>query len=472
VAARNGGWRDVLRVAFPLIVASSGHAFRLFADRVMLSAFSREAISASMPAGLLCFAAMSFFIGTAGYVNSFVAQYTGAGRDERVGAAIWQGLYLALFGGLLVAGIGEFGEVLFDWVGHAPSVRGEQVRYFEVLCHFSFAGIALSAVNAFWSGRGRTRTVMVVELFSAVLNVGLNYLLIFGNLGLPRMGILGAGLATGLSNVAGLVLALCLFFSRKNRVRFGSFPRRTLDLPLLGRVLRFGLPNGLQFMLDIVAFNLFVIFMGRGGPVVLEAVNIAFGIEVLAFLPINGLGMAVSVFVGQGVGAGDIPLARRCVRSALVLATVYNVAVASGFVFCPGPILSLFVRQGDAAQAESLEIAMVSLRFIATYLLFDALYILYSHAIKGAGDTRFAMVAGLSLSWGTLVLPCYLAMRSSASIWVMWMILVVHVALAGIVFFWRYCGGKWQSMKVIEESPAARALASASEVDIQVERGL
>lgn len=471
-AARDGGCAAVLRVAFPLIVASSGHALRLFADRVMLSSYSREAISASMPAGLLCFAAMSFFIGTAGYVNSFVAQYTGAGREERVGLAIWQGLYLSFLGGLVVAGIGQFGGVLFDWVGHAPAVRGEQVRYFEVLCRFSFAGIALSAVNAFWSGRGHTRTVMVVELCSAFLNIALNYLLIFGNLGLPRLGILGAGLATGLSNVAGLTLALCLFFSRKNRAAFGTLPARTLDLPLLGRVLRFGLPNGLQFMLDIVAFNLFVVFMGRAGPVVLEAVNIAFGIEVLAFLPIIGLGMAVSIFVGQGVGARDIPFARQCVRSALLLATIYNITIAAVFVLSPGPILALFVRQGDMTQVEALDMAVICLRYIATYLLFDAVFILYSHAIKGAGDTRFAMLAGLGLSWGTLVLPCYLAMRFSTSIWTMWMILVVHVGLAGVVFYLRYRGGKWQSMSVIEETPGTAALAIGSEVDIQVERGL
>ncbi len=470
--SRDGGVMGVLRVAFPLIVAASGHACRLFADRVMLSAYSREAISASMPAGLLCFAAMSFFMGTAGYVNSFVAQYTGAGRDDRVGIAIWQGLYLSLLGGLVVAGLGQFAEPLFDWVAHAPSVRVEQVTYFQVLCRFSFAGIALSAVNAFWSGRGRTRTVMCVELFSAALNVGLNYLLIFGNLGLPRLGILGAGLATGLSNVAGLTLALGLLFSRKNRTVFGTFPHRTLDLALFGRVLRYGIPNGLQFMLDIVAFNFFVVFMGRAGPIVLEAVNIAFGIEVMAFLPIIGLGMAVSVFVGQGVGAKDIAFARRAVRSALILATIYNVAIAAVFVFSPGPILDLFVRQGDAEQAEALQMAVICLRYIATYLLFDALYILYSHAIKGAGDTRFAMVAGLVLSWGTLVLPCYVAMRLSASIWVMWMILVVHVGLAGIVFYLRYRGGKWQSMRVIEDSPAAKAMAIGSEVDIQVERGI
>ena len=472
VVSRDGGIAAVLRVAFPLIMASSGHAFRLFADRVMLSAYSREAISASMPAGLLCFAAMAFFMGTAGYVNTFVAQYTGAGRDDRVGIAIWQGLYLSLIGGLIVAGSGEFAETLFDWVGHAPEIRSEQVVYFQILSRFGFAGIALSAVNAFWSGRGRTRTVMVVELFSAALNIALNYLLIFGNLGLPRLGILGAGLATGLSNIAGLALALSLLFSRRNRTVFGTFPRRTLNLPLLGRILRFGLPNGLQFALDIVAFNVFIVLMGRAGPVVLEAVNIAFGLEVMAFLPIIGLGMAVSVFVGQGVGAKDITFARHSVRSALLVATVYNIAIATVFVLMPGPILELFARPNDAAQVESLQMAVRCLRYISIYLLFDALYIICSHAIKGAGDTRFAMIAGLGLSWGTLVLPCYIAMRLSMSIWTMWWILVVHVGLAGIVFWLRYRGNRWETMSVIEESPAEQARATGSEVDIQVERGI
>ncbi len=448
---RTGGIGHVLRLAYPLILASSGHAFRLFADRIMLSRYAPEAIAASLPAGLTCFCFMSFFIGTAGYVNTFVAQYTGAGQADRAGAAVWQGLYVALFGGVVVAAAGLFANPIFAWMGHPPAVQIEQARYFRVLCSFSFAGISLAGLNAFWSGRGLTRVVMAVELTSASINVLLNYAWIFGHFGFPEMGILGAGLGTVISNLVGLALAFYLFLLRENRRSYHTWPRQTLDIGLLLRLLRFGLPNGLQFMLSMVAFNLFVVFVGRLGSAQLESTNIAFGLNALAFLPIIGLGMSASILVGQGIGAGDIPLAKRAVRSAVLLALLYNLLVGGAFLFLPDVILRAFVRQGDTAQVEVLRMATLALRYIAAYLLFDAVYLVYSHAIKGAGDTRFAMVAGVALSWGTLVLPCYVAQRYTSDLWVFWKILVAHVIIAAAVFYARYRAGKWQSMRVIEE---------------------
>jgi len=446
-----GSVGHVLRLAYPLILASSGHAFRLFADRVMLSRYAPETIAASLPAGLTCFCFMSFFIGTAGYVNTFVAQYTGAGRAERAGAAVWQGLYIALAGGVVVATAGLFATPIFAWMGHPPAVQAEQIRYFRILCCFSFAGISLASLNAFWSGRGRTRVVMAVELTSALINILLNYAWIFGRLGFPEMGIVGAGLGTVVSNMIGLVLAFYLFLLRENRRSYRTWPERTIDVRLLLRLLRFGVPNGLQFMLSLVAFNLFVVFVGRLGWTQLESANIAFGLNALAFLPIIGLGLSASILVGQGIGAGDTRSAKRAVRSATGLAFFYNTLVGSAFLFMPGVILQLFVRQGDPAQAAVLQMATRALRYIAAYLLFDAVYVVYSYAVKGAGDTRFAMVAGVVMSWGTLVLPCYLAQRCKADIWVFWKILVAHVVIAATVFYARYRAGKWQSMRVIEE---------------------
>jgi multidrug resistance protein, MATE family len=440
----------VLRLAYPLILASSGHAFRLFADRVMLSRYGAEAIAASLPAGLTCFCFMSFFIGTAGYVNTFVAQYSGAGRADRAGAAVWQGLYIALVGGVVVAAAGLFAGPIFAWMGHPPAVQIEQARYFRVLCSFSFAGISLASLNAFWSGRGLTRVVMAVELISASMNILLNYVWIFGRLGFPELGILGAGLGTVVSNMVGLVLAFYLFLLRENRRSYRTWPRRTLDPALLLRLLRFGLPNGLQFMLSMLAFNLFVVFVGRLGWVQLESANIAFGLNALAFLPIIGLGMSASILVGQGIGAKDVSLAKRAVRSTVLLALLYNLLVGGAFLFLPQVILRLFVRPGDAGQVEVLRMATHALRYIAAYLLFDAVYVVYSHAVKGAGDTRFAMVAGVAMSWGTLVLPCYLAHRNEAGVWIYWQILVAHVVIAATVFYARYRTGKWQSMRVIE----------------------
>lgn len=469
-SAPSGSLREVLRVALPLIVASSGHAIRLLSDRIMLARYSQEAIAAAMPAGLGCFVLMGFFLGTAGYTNTFVAQYTGAKRHDRVGLSIWQGIWISLFGGIAIALVGELAPVLFEWMGHAPVVQIEQVRYFRILCRISAAPLALAALLSFWSGRGDTRTVMVIELTAAGLNVFLNWLLIFGHWGCPRLGILGAGVATGISAFIGLVMAAVLFLIPRNRRNFTTWPRRLFDATLLLRVLRYGAPNGVQFMLDMAAFNAFVMFMGRMGTAELEAAGMVFGLNAVAFIPMIGLGMTASILVGQGVGAGDIRHAERAVRSAMLLSLGYTLVMAALFVLTPGLVLAPFVRTGDASQQAALDLAVRCLWYVSAYLAFDAMNIVYSHAIKGAGDTRFAMLAGLSISWGGLVLPTYVALRMGASIWVLWGILVMDVMLAGGVFYGRYRRGKWKTMRVVE----ARVVPSeppGSAVAIELDRG-
>jgi len=460
-----GGIGQVLRVAFPLIMASSGHAFRLFADRVMLARYSQDAIAAAMPAGLTCFCLMCFFLGTAGYAGTFVAQYAGANQTKRTGLAVWQGIYIALAGGLIVGMSAPAAHLIFAWMGHSEGVQEQQVIYFQVLARLSFAPILLATLNSFWSGRGKTTVVMMIELVCAAANILLNHMLISGNWGCPELGILGAGLATGLSTMLGLAIALILFFSPANRQRYGTLPRRTLDLPLLRRLLHFGSPNGIQFALDLMAFNLFVILLGRLGTVELEAANMAFAINAMVYLPLIGLGMTVSILVGQGIGGQCLVAARRTVRSALILALICNTVVAVVMLAFPRALLVLFARPDDPAQLQALETAIVYMRYITAYLVFDGFYIVFSHAIRGAGDTRFAMWAGLSMSWGTLVLPCFIAQHTGASGHVFWSILVVHVLLAGSVFLARYLAGNWMRMRVIEEVPTA-------EIEIQADRGI
>ena len=453
----------MLRVALPLILASSGHAIRIFADRVMLSRYSSEALAASLPAGLTGFAFMAVFIGTAGYCGTFVAQYVGAGRHREAGRAVWQGLYLSLLGAMAMLLVGLKAETLFVWMGHPVNVQAAQVSYFRILSFLTAPVLMLSTLNAFWNGRGRTTVVMGLELFCAAINVGLNALLIFGRCGFPELGIAGAAYATGLSAVAGTVVACFLFLRPGNRARFNTFPRRTFDWPELCRLVRFGMPNGIQFGLDLMVFNLFVVFMGRFGMIELAAAGIVFGLNALAFLPIVGLGMATSIFVGQGIGAGDTGFAKRGVRSALIVALLYNVAMIVLFVGLPDLTLSLFV--GEHTSAATLAMSRICLRFVAAYLLFDAVAIIHSHAVKGAGDTRFTMIAGVALSWGTLVLPTYLISRFGGPLWTMWQILVIHVVLAAVLYLWRYRTGRWESMQVIKAHPVLDG-----EVDVRSDR--
>ncbi|MCE9613608.1 MAG: MATE family efflux transporter [Lentisphaerae bacterium] len=445
-----GVW-GLLRLAMPLILASSGHAIRMLSDRIMLAHYSQDAIAAAMPAGLTCFTLMAFFIGTAGYVNTFVAQYTGAERPARVGLAVWQGLYLSLLGGILIALAGWAGPAIFAWMGHAASVQVEQVAYFKVLCWGSAPALMLSTLLTFWSGRGHTRTVMAIELTGAAANVVLNWFLIFGHGGCPRLGVVGAALATVISSLISLLIAAVLFLRPRERERFGTRPARTFDAELMRRLLRFGLPNGVQFMLDLAAFNLFIALLGRVGVVELEAANMAFSLNAVTFIPLFGLGVSVSILVGQGVGAGHLDQARRAVRSAVILALVYSAAMGALFLLATDWTLAPFARPNDPAQGAVMATAARAMRFIAAYLVFDALYIIYSHAIKGAGDTRFAMIMGLALSWGTLVLPCFVAVHLGCSVWTLWRLLVVHVMLAGVVFGLRYRAGHWSRMRVVED---------------------
>ena len=115
-----GGYREVLVIAVPLILSTSAWSVQHFVDRMFLSWYSPETLAASMPAGILFFSLMSLFIGTASYVSTFVAQYFGAEQYQRIGPALWQGVYISLLGGLLLLCLIPFAQPIFGLVGHDP----------------------------------------------------------------------------------------------------------------------------------------------------------------------------------------------------------------------------------------------------------------------------------------------------------------------------------------------------------------
>ena len=129
-----GGYREVLAIAVPLILSTASWSVQHFVDRMFLSWYAPEAIAAAMPAGMLHFSMVSIFMGTAGYVSTFVAQYYGAKRYQRIGPAIWQGVYVSIIGGLLILCVIPFAEPIFRMVGHSPQVRHNEVVYFQILC--------------------------------------------------------------------------------------------------------------------------------------------------------------------------------------------------------------------------------------------------------------------------------------------------------------------------------------------------
>ena len=121
--SRENGYKQVLLIAFPLVLSTGSWSIQQFVDRMYLSWYSPDALAAAMPTGILSFTIVAIFLGTSGYASTFVAQYTGAGRPERVGPAMWQGIYFAIIGGLVVSSTFFLADPIFDAVGLEDNVK-------------------------------------------------------------------------------------------------------------------------------------------------------------------------------------------------------------------------------------------------------------------------------------------------------------------------------------------------------------
>ncbi len=430
-----------------------------FTDRIFLAKYSVEAITAALPAGILSFTLISFFMGVAGYTNSFVAQYTGAQALDRVGAAIWQAIYFSLFAACFLALFYFLSPQLFNLIGHSADVRALEISYFNILTLGAGLVVLSSALSCFYTGRGLTWTVMWVHLAGAVLNIPLDYCLINGVGPFPVLGIVGAAIATVSASALINLIFILLIFSRHNRKTFGTWKSWPFDRDLFGRLMRYGLPSGGQFFLEIFGFAFFIQMLGRLGNLELAATNIVLSIESIAFLPVFGFHIGTMTLVGQAVGRGQPEDAVYATISSLHIATVYMCVMAAIFVFFPEPLLGLFRnnRVDPILSGQITDMGVILLRFVAVFCLFDAMNLIFSGTLKGAGDTQFILWTIAALSCGVMIIPVYLAVEVfKAGIYTAWVLVTFYIATLGMAFYLRYRHGKWKQMRIIEAAPVIR----------------
>lgn len=447
-----GGYKEVFGIAIPLILSTGAWSIQHFVDRMFLTWYSPEAIAASVPAAILNFTVLSFFIGTGSYVSTFVAQYYGAEKYDRVGAAVWQGIYFSLTSIVTMMLLIPLSDTIFELAGHSSEIRKLENQYFIILCMGGFFPVVASAVSGFFSGLGNTWTVMWVNALATALNMVLDYLLIFGRFGFPEMGIRGAAIATVISAAFSALLFFGLMFRRIYREKFKIIQGIRFERELFTRLWKFGSPAGAQFFVDMLGFTLFLLLIGRYGKIELAATNIAFNINGLAFMPMIGFGIAVSVLVGQNLGNRQPEEAEFATWSAVHIGFVYMASIAVLYIAIPKVFLAPFGMEGDQAVFEQImDFGVVLLRFIAFYSLFDAFVIIFSSAVKGAGDTKFVMKAVLAFSWILLVIPTFFAVVIfDWHLFVAWGFATIYIVLLGILFLHRFQQGKWKTMLVIE----------------------
>jgi MATE family multidrug resistance protein len=454
----------VALLAYPLILGHLSFTVQTFVDRLFLTWYSAEAVAGAVTGLFAVWSIIALFTGTGEYLTTFVAQYFGAKRPERIGAAMWQGIYFSLGAGALVALLAPLAGPAFDLAGHEPALRRYEVEYAQVLMWGAFPVVLMATLSTFFAGRGETRVILDVNLLATLVNVALDWLLIFGNAGFPELGVIGAALGTVLSQVVGALVYLALMLRRPHRAEYGTLSGWRLEPWLVARLVRFGMPTGLQYALEVAAFAVFMVIVGRIGTLELAASGIAFNLNMIVFFPMVGLAVAVCSIVGRYLGADEPALAERAVGSALAMSMVYMSLCGALYVFGAPLLLAPYAAGADPTSFPAIAaMATVLLRFVAFYSIFDMLNLVHAAGLRGAGDTVYPMLLTFGLAWIVMLVPAGVGcLRLGAGVSFAWWMATLYVFLLGVLMRRRFRAGHWKALRVIEPVPVGEPRVPAA----------
>lgn len=443
------------KIAAPIVVSTASMTLMEFADRIFLARHDALELRAALPAGMLSLTMALFFSTLAGYSGTFVAQYFGAGRKRECARATAQGLWAGLLTWPLMAALIPLGWACFRWAGHEAALAAKENVYFTIL----MAGGGMMNLNTvlagFFAGLGDTKTPMRANLAANLLNVVLDYALVFGAWGFPEWGIAGAAAATVASGAFGTAwMAVAYYGRRRLREEYGTLREWRLRIGEMGHQFRFAVAGAVHAVMDTGSFAFFLALTGRLPAAAAAANNIAFSVNSVAFMPLMGMGIAAQILTGQYQGARDSRTAAKAAGTALKMSMAYMGVVCLTFCLFPDAYFALFAgNEGGkgVALADIVETGRTLLLLLGLWGMADGAGIVLSGALKGAGDTHFVLWYSMLANWG-LWIPSALwaAWRfGDEALLPLWWTLMGCVVVVGAgmgVRFWR---GKWKVIDMI-----------------------
>lgn len=440
--------KALLRLAWPIVVSRSTQVVVGLCDALMVAGLGEAALAATTAGAMNAFALMILPMGVCFIVSSFASQLFG--RGDGVGARRY-GFY-----GLGVAAATQVlclaGMVLVPWVlgkmDYAPDVRAQMSDYLVIRLLGGGAAIGLEALGNYYGGIGNTSLPMRANLLAMGLNVGFNWILIGGNLGAPALGVQGASLASVLSTWVAFAALLGVFLWQGKR-QGAVVP--ALHARELWRMLRFGIPSGLNWFFEFFAFNFFINVVVVGlGTTALAGLMSVLQINSVSFMPAFGLASAGAILVGQQIGARRPEQVPRLVRLTFLSAGAWQGAVGLAYFLIPELLIAPFAG-GKAEGAPLLEVGARMLMLSAGWQLFDAAVNTLAESLRAAGDTAFTLWARMALAWVVFVPGSYVSVRHFGAgdvVAVLWVVLYLGL-LAGVLV-WRFRSGAWRQVRLVE----------------------
>lgn len=430
--SRSLDWRDDLRdmaqVAAPVVLINIGIQTMGVVDTLMVGRLGGAAIAAVALGNFFVFNVSVFGIGLLFAIDPVVAQAVGAGDQVGVARGVQRGLIMALGVSLVVMVALTPGERLLTMLDQPPDVVAETAVYARRRLLGTVPFFLFAVLRQTLQAMGPTRPIIIAALVANFVNVGANWLLIFGNGGMPALGVEGAGYATAISTwVMACVLCWLSWPMLRDTVR--PWRPESIAWAPMSRMLRIGVPIGVQWFFESFAFGLTALFMGWMGTASLAGHEIALNMAALTFMVPLGVSGAAAAVVGRAIGRGDLSTARRDAVSAIVCGVGFMCVSAVVFIAAPEWLTSLYT---DEAATVTVAIALIPLA--GWFQVFDGLQAVTSGVLRGTGDTRIPAVLHLVAFWGIgIPLGYYLGFHTDLRERGLWIGLVAGLAAAALL---------------------------------------
>ena len=401
---RASSWGAELRATFalawPLVIAQLAQNALTTTDVIMTGWLGPEFLAGGTLASTFLMPFLVGGMGVVGAVAPLVAQARGARDIKAVRRVVRQGMWAAiLIAALLVPVLWQI-KAIFAALGQDPDTTLLAEQYIQIGVFMLFPALGLVALRSLLSAFDTTRIILVITLAGVVFNAAVNYVLIFGHFGFPRLELRGSAVATVLTNLLmfGLMLAYVLRHRRFKRfhilIRFWK-----PDWPRFRQIFRIGTPIGLTVLAEVSLFTAAALLMGLLGTDEIAAHAVALQCASMAFMVPLGLGMAATVRVGVAYGRGDAEGIHKAGWMALALGTGFMAITCTLFLTMGPLIVSWFLDPAMPANANALGLAATYLVIAGFFQIVDGAQVVAAHALRGLSDTKTPMIMAIIGYW-------------------------------------------------------------------------
>jgi multidrug resistance protein, MATE family len=459
---------EMVRIAGPTVATMVSFTAMQFVDKLLVSGIGPEPIyvGAQGNGGLAAWVPIALAMGTLGVINTYVSQNMGAGKPERGPAYAWNGVWMGVLFYLVF--LLPYAMVL-PWLFRAAELHPEQgqmaATYGQILIVGSVIVLAARSMSHFFYGLHKASIIMVASIIANIFNIALSWALIFGKFGLPALGVAGSAIGTVVATGIELAIPLALFLSPKMNRLYQTRSAWRWSARHVRDLVRIGWPGGVMFGNEMVCWAFFMVYLvSRFGPEHATAGWIAHQYMSLSFMPAVGLSVACTAVVGKYMGMGRPDIARQRAWLALKLALGYMMLCAVLFVVFREPMIGVFINSESSPEVVEKVVRLGALFLLATaaFQAFDAVAMITSGALRGAGDTVVPGVATVVMSWvlivggGLAMVKFFPALESVGP----WMAAASYIIILSLYLLYRFMGGHWETIKLVSSEPELAAAAA------------